>query len=62
MTPRFDVIELDAFQGWAIQITWQDGREQQLVGVYTSEEAATEILPTVAKRFMADRGRLGDRF
>lgn len=56
MTPRFDVIELDAFQGWAIRITWQDGREQQLVGVYTSEETATEILPTVAKRFMADHG------
>lgn len=54
MTPRFEVIELDALQGWAIQLTWPDGWKQQLVGVYTSEEAATESLPTATKRFLAD--------
>ncbi|WP_398470196.1 hypothetical protein [Tardiphaga sp.] len=54
MSTRFEVIELGNYRGWAIQITWPDGRKEQLIGVYTSMEAAAENVPTAAKHFLAD--------
>lgn len=52
MTPRFEVVELDAFDEWAIEVTWPDGRKQQLIGVYSSREAAKESLPEAARQFL----------
>jgi hypothetical protein len=54
MTPRFEVKELEAFQGWAIEVVWPDGRRQPLIGIYTSEEMASENMPSVARRFLAE--------
>ncbi len=52
MTPRFEVVELDAFEEWAIEVTWPDGRKQQLIGVYSSRQAAKESLPEAARQFL----------
>lgn len=54
MSPRFEVIELDDFRGWAIQVIWPTGEKEQLIGVYTSIEAAAEHLPIAAQHFLAD--------
>lgn len=54
VTPRFEVKEADR-HGWSIEAIWPDGQREQLLGVYTSEEAAKERLPTISDQFTRER-------
>jgi len=53
--PSFEIVPRDGsnrYNGWVIKAIWHDGREEQLVGVFTSQRAARGWLTTGAARWL----------
>lgn len=56
-SPNFVVRELDANRGWVIDAVGQDGKLEQLAGVYISAAHARSWIETLSYRSGAQKAR-----